>query len=140
MIARAGWGVLAALGIATLLIAHALEPSPAGLGTHEALGLPPCGSRALFSLPCPGCGLTTAFSHLMRFELSAAVRANPAGVYLFVVNLILIALGALGALRGYCFKTVAASRITRLFAILTLVALFGGWMARLLWLSSGAVA
>ncbi len=31
-----------------------------GYGTHERLGLPPCGLMALAGIPCPGCGVTTS--------------------------------------------------------------------------------
>lgn len=38
--------------------------------------LPPCLWRQLFGTPCPGCGLTTAFTHLARFEFAAAIESH----------------------------------------------------------------
>lgn len=39
--------------------------------------LPPCLWRRLFGGACPGCGLTTAFTHLVRLEFRAAIEAHP---------------------------------------------------------------
>ena len=39
--------------------------------------LPPCLWHRLFGGACPGCGLTTAFTHLVRLEFRAAIDANP---------------------------------------------------------------
>lgn len=39
--------------------------------------LPPCLWRHLFGSACPGCGLTTAFTHLVRLEFRAAIDAHP---------------------------------------------------------------
>lgn len=37
---------------------------------------PPCPVKALFKIPCPGCGMTRAAKALMRFDISAAFRYN----------------------------------------------------------------
>lgn len=39
--------------------------------------LPPCLWHRLFGGACPGCGLTTAFTHLVRLEFCAAIDAHP---------------------------------------------------------------
>ena len=73
----------AAVGLSALLaVAAWLQPDPRGLGTHQQFGLPPCTLRALFDLPCPTCGMTTAWAHLVRGELGAALRVNAAGALL----------------------------------------------------------
>lgn len=38
----------------------------------------PCGVRQLTGLPCPGCGMQTAFVALMRGDLLGSLAANPA--------------------------------------------------------------
>lgn len=73
-----------------VLLGLALEPAPEGHGTHEALGLPPCGAMALFGVPCPGCGVTTAMVHAARGELATALAVQPLGLLLALA----IALGA----------------------------------------------
>lgn len=39
--------------------------------------LPSCLWHRLFGGACPGCGLTTAFTHLVRLEFRAAIDAHP---------------------------------------------------------------
>ena len=43
------------------------------------LGIPAwrCPFRAVFQLPCPGCGLTDAFHHLLHFRWLAMFDAHP---------------------------------------------------------------
>ncbi len=67
-------GVLAVAGIARLL-----HPDPRGLGTHEQLGLPPCMMTVIFHIPCPFCGMTTAFSLVIHGRFMQALRVQPAG-------------------------------------------------------------
>ncbi|HEY2253474.1 MAG TPA: DUF2752 domain-containing protein [Planctomycetaceae bacterium] len=77
-----GWSLFLIGGFA---LAFALKPNPRGYGTHESLGLPPCTFRAWFGIPCPSCGMTTSFSHLMHGNVSQALRASASGVVLAVV-------------------------------------------------------
>ncbi len=65
-------------------IAFRLHPAPAGMGTHEQLGLPPCGFLQLTGIPCPSCGLTTAFSHIAHGHPVDAFLAQPFGVAVYV--------------------------------------------------------
>jgi hypothetical protein len=37
----------------------------------------PCLWKTLFGIPCPGCGLTSAYIHLLEFDWGGAFRANP---------------------------------------------------------------
>lgn len=77
--------LLAAAGlvlVGLLTIATQLRPAPEGLGTHQQLGLPPCAFLTLFKIPCPSCGMTTAWAHLVRGNLALAVAANGGGALL----------------------------------------------------------
>lgn len=49
--------------------------------------LPPCLWCVLFDAPCCGCGLTTAFTHLVRFEFGAACDAHPLSIPIAVFML-----------------------------------------------------
>lgn len=80
---RIAWGALATACAGVLLLARTLTPSATGVGTHIQLGLPPCGFLALFQLPCPACGLTTAFAHLAHGAVAASLAAHPLGLPLF---------------------------------------------------------
>lgn len=59
-----------------------LTPSPQGIGTHQQLGLPPCTVVAWFGFPCPSCGMTTSWAHLLRGHVQDAFRANAGGALL----------------------------------------------------------
>ena len=75
-----------------------VEPDPRGHGTHEQLGMAPCGWAVSYGRPCPTCGVTTAASHLVRLQLFQAVKTQPFGA----------ALGAFGLwLGGVAFWCMA---------------------------------
>ena len=95
--------LLAVLGVVLaglLVLARLLTPSPTDMGTHQELGLPPCSFRVLFGLPCPTCGMTTAWAHLVRGELLAAVRANCGGLLLGVLAALAVPWSLVSAGRG----------------------------------------
>ena len=77
-------GLVAAFAI--LLIRT--DPDPRGLGTHEQLGLEPCGWLQVRGSPCPTCGCTTAASLLVHLRPADAFVAQPFGA--------LLALAAMG--------------------------------------------
>lgn len=80
--ARLSSGVVATLAVGLLMVAWFLKPSSDGLGTHQQLGLPMCGWVASADLPCPTCGMTTAFSHAAHGELLSSFLVQPAGMLL----------------------------------------------------------
>lgn len=71
-VALGGWAALA-LGRFYLI------PDPAGVGTHEQLGLPPCLPMRLWGIPCPGCGLTTSVTHFSHGEFLRSIAVQPLG-------------------------------------------------------------
>ncbi len=70
--------------LAVLATAAFLQPSPEGHGTHEALGLPPCGFATVFELPCITCGMTTAFAHAANADFPRAFLTQPLGAALAI--------------------------------------------------------
>lgn len=66
-----GWGLLA--------LAWGLAPDPRGYGTHEQLGMAPCGVVKLIGMRCPSCGMTTSFNRLAHGDLAGAMAANAGG-------------------------------------------------------------
>jgi hypothetical protein len=70
---------------AVVVLAFVLEPDPRGLGTHEQLGLPPCGFLRDHGVPCISCGMTTAFVAMAHGQPLFALRANPFGTLLFLL-------------------------------------------------------
>ncbi len=98
---RVMWFVLFAVPLAVVITAAMLTPSASGHGTHTQLGLPPCGFLVFTGYPCPGCGLTTAFAHMVRLQVLGAWHANPFGIVLFVVTALTIPVAAVGFVRGW---------------------------------------
>jgi hypothetical protein len=90
-----------ALGLLALLaVAAILKPDPRGLGTHQQFGFPPCTFRFLFGQPCPTCGMTTAWAHLVRGQLIAALRTNAGGTLLGMLAVVSVPWLALSAVCG----------------------------------------
>jgi len=79
-------GVLAAV-IAVFGVAAGLHPDGLSHGAHQQLGLPPCGFVVMTGLPCPTCGMTTAFAHTIRGQLVQALHAQAAGLLLALATL-----------------------------------------------------
>ncbi len=74
------------LATAALLgVAWVLEPSKQGFGTHQALGLPACTWPARFGVPCPSCGMTTAFALAAKGRILDSFVAQPMGCLLAVM-------------------------------------------------------
>ena len=71
-----------------LIVARCLQPSSAGMGTHQQLGLPPCGMVRLTGTPCPSCGMTTSWSHFTRGRILDSLGANPGGTLLALAALL----------------------------------------------------
>ncbi len=85
------WGRCYALAFGAIVagvLAVAWSLSPAErFGTHRQLGLPPCGFLTMTGLPCPSCGMTTAFALVVRGRLLEAARAQPMGAILALVTI-----------------------------------------------------
>jgi len=78
-------GIVAGSTGSLLGVAAWLEPAADGLGTHTTLGLPRCGWVAAADIPCPTCGMTTAFAHAADGSLVTAFVTQPAGAVLALV-------------------------------------------------------
>ena len=126
--ARANW-LWTAAAAAILLTAHLLPPDPRGFGTHVRVLPLPCPFHALTGLPCPGCGLTTAFCLAARGRWTDAAAAHylgPAGYVATWVVLFWSILGTLGFTKG------PARYIDRPGVLWVLAALMlGAWIVRL---------
>ncbi len=71
------WAVITVIGVL-------LNPSAHNHGTHRQLGLPACPSVVLFDRPCPGCGLTTSWSWMVRGRFVEAFQCNAFGPVLYL--------------------------------------------------------
>ncbi len=69
-----------------------LRPDESGIGTHQQLGLPPCSLVLYGGIPCPTCGMTTAFANTVRGHWLAAVMAQPFGFAVALVSILCVPL------------------------------------------------
>ena len=76
----------AGMAMSVLLVAAWLSPDGRGYGTHEALGLAPCGFYQQYGIPCAGCGMTTSFAYAVRGRLVASFVAQPFGMLLCLLT------------------------------------------------------
>lgn len=80
--------LLAVAFLAPAVIALFLTPAPRGFGTHCQLGLPPCVLRTFTGVPCPFCGMTTAFALAAHGRVVDAFLTQPVGALLFPVTIL----------------------------------------------------
>ena len=113
-----------------------LRPDARGYGTHEALGIPPCSFMLNTGLPCPTCGMTTAFSLLLHGHPAKSFMVQPAGFAMCIGALALMVIAFHAAARGY-FVQPNWARLGPVRVSISLgLLLLGGWgfkMAMGLW-------
>jgi hypothetical protein len=108
---RAAWGVRAALlliaaglvtvfYVATRVNPYAPDGTPLRMASHQSLGMPPCRFNEMAGLPCPSCGMTTSFAHLVRGDVWNSLRANWVGTGLAVFCALLVPWCLVSAVRG----------------------------------------
>jgi hypothetical protein len=111
--------------------ALALSPDPVGHGTHTQLGLPPCGFLVVTGVPCPGCGLTTSFAHMIRFQIAGAFAANPFGVLLFCATVVGVVVSGVGMTRSLpVVRTLDRLHFEKVMIVLAVGALLA-WFSRM---------
>lgn len=125
-------GLAALAGLIVLAVAVRLTPDPRGFGTHRQLGVQPCGMLVTTGLPCPTCGMTTAFSYMVRGRLIRAFMSQPAGLALGLSTIVGVVIGLRLALvgRGPRLDRFGITPF-RLFLAL-LILLVAGWGFKLL--------
>jgi len=94
-------GAAVAVGAAVLLgVAAWLTPAAEGLGTHRQMGLPECGWIMILDMPCPTCGMTTAFAFAAEGRFGAAFVSQPLGALLAVATTMSLLVGSFVAMTG----------------------------------------
>jgi len=124
--------IITAATAALLLVSFWLEPDPAGLGTHTQLGIARCTWPATVGVPCPTCGMTTAFALTVRGRFIAAFRVQPMGMLLACTTflVLLFALREAWTLRAW---RVNWYRVRPLWCMAFVTALvLGAWLYKIL--------
>jgi hypothetical protein len=121
-----------ALGLTSvLLLAFLLKPDPRGLGTHEQLFLRPCNFYATTGLPCPSCGMTTAFAHMARGQVIEALFAQPLGAIGFVICVFMLPVAIIGAVSGKNYFATAARLPWRKLGWLLVAMTVAAWVFKI---------
>lgn len=95
------WLVAGVCALIVLGLSVWLKPDPRGIGTHEQLGLPPCGFVQMFEgVPCPSCGFTTTFALAAHARPLDAIHNQPFGFVLFLLTVAAAPIALLASLRG----------------------------------------
>lgn len=132
-ITRIAYGTFACGLFGLLGIAAWLSPDPSGMGTHQQLSLPPCAFTVLFDIPCPSCGMTTSWSHLVRGQLISAFQANAGGALLGMLSVGSAPWMLWVSVRGR-FPEIPVSDVHMALALLVIIVVtFADWGWRLWW-------
>ena len=82
-----------------LIVARLLTPEAGGYGTHEQLFLLPCLFRWLTGLPCPFCGMTTAFALMADGRVVAAFNIHILGPAAYLATWAVLVAAIVGLVR-----------------------------------------
>jgi hypothetical protein len=118
--------------LSLLALAAWLPPDPRGFGTHQRLGLPPCSFQQWTGRRCPSCGMTTAWSCLMRGRIIASFQANAGGALLGLICLVAAPWALISGVRGRWLGRPSESVITVGLVPLLLVVTLADWLIRCL--------
>lgn len=106
-----------------LFVGRLLHPAPAGVGTHQQLGLPPCGFLHFTGIPCPGCGLTTSVTYAAHLRFYESIATQPFGFVVFLLAMLSIPVSIYLIHRQIPYSELLNFR-GRKFSIYLLLALF----------------
>jgi hypothetical protein len=117
--------------VGILVLAAVLAPDPSGVGTHTQLGLPPCSAMIVWGIPCPTCGMTTAFALAVHGRLISALHAQPAGCLAAVATAALAAVSAVTVVTGRKWVLNAYRVPPGRVALLVMAAVVVAWLYRI---------
>ena len=113
-------------GIGLFIVAASLTPPAEGFGAHRQLGYAPCSFPMLLGIPCPTCGMTTAFAHAVRGQLISAFHAQPAGLLIAFATALATIMSAAVLITGRAWRInwyrLAPMRVTVAIAVILLAA------------------
>lgn len=129
---RLAGAAIAAAAAAILGLAAWLEPSPTGLGTHTQAGLPGCPWVTFMDLPCPTCGMTTAFAHAADGDLVSSFLAQPFGAVLAIAAAAALFVGSWVAISGSDVIALLARQAGPRLGVAVVAGLLAAWVFKIL--------
>lgn len=126
-------GLIIAFGaLGLLIVAAGLSPSEDGHGTHTQLGLAPCPWVMRWNVPCPSCGMTTAFAYAANGDLISAGATQPFGTLLALTTAV-VAWGGLHTGISGVNPGRLIQRGTGLRTTIVVISLFlGAWVYKMI--------
>ena len=97
-------GFVAVFAVALTLRPYRADGTPRDMATHTQLGLPECNFVVWTGKPCPTCGMTTSFAHLVRGNVWDSLKANWVGTLLALYWLALIPWAVYASFRGRLWR------------------------------------
>ncbi len=120
-------GIVAAVAVTCFVALARVAPDARGHGTHEQLGLDPCGWPLHYGIPCPTCGCTTAACLVVHGRLFAAVTTQPFGALVALFGLA-VGVHAIACLvRGRSFADLLVRLPFWRLVLAFVVLFFAGW-------------
>ena len=117
--------------ISGLVVARCLTPDANGFGTHRQLGLRECGFAKWLGVPCPSCGMTTAWAHLTRGQWIRAAECNLGGLLAGITAMLAGPWMLISGIRGRWLFAQPTILAVFLLAMTTYLAILGQWLGRL---------
>jgi len=115
-------------GVVTVFALSRVVPDNRGIGTHEQLGMQPCGWPESMGAPCPTCGVTTAATHLVHLSPIRALATQPFGAALAAGGIWLALFAGYCLLRRRPFVARLALLPYGTIALWTLVVFLLSWL------------
>ena len=115
-----------------LLTADLLAPKLGrGVGTHEELGLPPCGLEAATGIPCATCGMTTTFSLMAHGRYVDAFINQPAGALLAVLTVMAMVVSGYALVTGMSLTPLSRAIWRPKVVVIGLIVLVLAWIYKI---------
>jgi hypothetical protein len=108
-----------------------LEPDPRGIGTHSQLGFGECGLVISRGMPCPACGMTTAFAYGVRFNLIDGFRAQPAGLLAALLAYAAAVLSLIFAVVGKNPFVIFTKKRVYILLIIVIIIIAASWIYKI---------
>lgn len=117
-----------------LVLAYSLEPDLSGIGTHQQLGLEPCGFLTRTKIPCMMCGMTTSFSLYMHAKFLDAIVNQPFSLFIFLGTLYTCCLSLLDLIEPRARLTRFfdfIQNLSRVYYVLALLLFLSSWIFKI---------